>query len=462
MKPYIRKGAVLSAKTSIKNVMRGIDRSGLRSAYIVDSSGKLMGVVSDSEIRKSIIKGMDILSPVQSIVNENPVVLYEDELKDRLKLRRKINRLQNKMPDIDRILVIDRDKRPLRFVVCSRLMEIQKTMPKRLSHDSRNVLIVGGAGYLGVPLAGKLLKRGFRVRVLDTLTFGREPVQPFLRNSRFELLEGDMRHISTVVKALENMDVVVNLAAVVGDPACKNQPESAIETNYLANKVLAEACKYHQINRFIYASTCSVYGAAQGSKPLDENAPLNPVSLYARSKIQSEIGILELEDENFAPTILRMSTLYGYAPRMRFDLVVNTMTKTALTEGVIHVHNGGLQWRPLLHVDDAAEAYVKCIEAPVQKVKGIIFNIGSTSQNFRIIDIAHAVQKCVPGVRLDVGQGLNDPRDYSVSFERVEKGLKYKVRHGLEEAILKIKQAIKSGEIKNVDHPQYYNVENHL
>lgn len=459
-KRKIKKGVVLAGKTSIKEVMCSIDNTGLRSAYIVDDQGKLAGVVSDSEIRKSILKGIDIKSPVRTIINETPIVLREKDIADRQKVKKTINRLWEKMPDLDSILVVDENGVPIRLVSCTRLMEYGKVRMGTRRHSDKNVLVVGGAGYLGSVLAYKLLKQGFRVRVLDNLTFGRQSLKPVMDHKRFELIKGDMRNISILVKALDNMDVVVNLAAVVGDPACKNQPESAIETNYLANKVLAEACKYHQINRFLYASTCSVYGAAKGKNKLDENAPLNPVSLYARSKIQSEIGILELEDENFAPTILRMSTLYGYSPRMRFDLVVNTMTKTAMREKAIHVHNGGLQWRPLLHVDDAAEAYIKCIKAPVSKIKGAIFNVGSTEQNFRIIDIAEAVKKCVPKAELDVGASTTDQRDYSVSFERIEKTLKYKAKYNLEKAIIEIRDAIRTKKITNLNHPKYYNVEN--
>jgi nucleoside-diphosphate-sugar epimerase len=319
--------------------------------------------------------------------------------------------------------------------------------------------VVGGAGYLGVVLCRKLLKEGYKVRVLDLLLFGAEPIQDLLNHKNFEFMEGDMRNISVIVKALWGVDAVVNLAAIVGDPACSTTPEAAIETNYLANKVLTEACKYHQINRFIYASTCSVYGVMEGEKELDENSPLNPVSLYARSKIQSEEGILSLEDENFSPTILRMSTLYGYSPRMRFDLVVNTMTKTAVIQNKIIVHNGGKQWRPLLHVEDAADAYMKCLKAPFEHIKGAVFNVGSNKQNYQIRQIAEAVKRCVPKAKLEIQESNNDARNYLVSFSRIEKLLNYRVSSDLENSIKRIKRAIESKEIENVDDARYYNVE---
>lgn len=336
------------------------------------------------------------------------------------------------------------------------MQEISKKIKK---NNGKYILVVGGAGYLGSVLIKKLLSRGFKVKVLDILMFGKQSIKEYLNNDRFKLIKGDIRNISTLVRALDDVDAVINLAAIVGDPACENRPEVAIETNYLANKNLAEACKYHQINRFIFASTCSVYGTMGENERLDENSSLNPFSLYARSKIQSEEGILRLEDENFSPIVLRMGTLYGYSPRMRFDLVVNAMTKSAVVNKYISVHGGGKQWRPLLHVEDAADAYIKCLQAPLEKVKGQIFNLGSSKQNYQIINIAETVKKCVPGASLYIDDKNSDLRDYFISFSRIEKALKYKAVCKLEDAIIRIKKAIEDKEINNVDDPKYYNVE---
>ncbi|OGX27169.1 MAG: hypothetical protein A2787_08630 [Omnitrophica WOR_2 bacterium RIFCSPHIGHO2_01_FULL_48_9] len=458
MKNKILKSALISEKATVKDAMRAIDHSGLRVAYVVDEKKRFAGVVSDSEIRKSILKGQDIKSLVNKILNPNPVILNPKDLSNSQVVRAKIKELLSRMPDSRYILVLDEEGQPERLALCSELMEEQ--FPKRKKHHAdRHVLVVGGAGYLGSILVRKLLADGFRVRVLDLLMFGAGPVEGLIGQKGFELIEGDMRNIPTLVKALEGVDAVINLAAVVGDPACQEKPESAIETNYLANKVLAEACKYHQINRFIYASTCSVYGVMDGDQELKENSPLNPVSLYARSKIQAEEGILSLEDENFSPTILRMSTLYGYSPRMRFDLVVNTMTKTAVTEKKILVFNGGKQWRPLLHVEDAADAYIKCLKAPVDKIKGNVFNVGSSRQNYQIIQIAQKVHSCVPEAQLVVEDSNNDPRNYLVSFSRIEKFLRYKADQDLEKSVLRIKRAIEKNEIKDVNDRKYYNVE---
>lgn len=459
MKNKSLKHVITSKDSSIKGVMRLIDLSGLRVAYIVDEKQKLIGAVSDSEIRKAVLKGMDIKQPVSQIINPRPVVLKKKDLSNLTQVKKTVKKLLDRMADSRYILILDARGRPKRLAVVAQLLSGEETVGKEDKSVHRKVLVVGGAGYLGSMLVRQLLRKGFRVKVLDLLMYGDDSIRDLIEDRNFEFVQGDMRNISTLVQVLADVDVVINLAAIVGDPACKNRPKTAIETNFLANKALAEACKYHQVNRFMFASTCSVYGTMDGDEELDENSPLNPVSLYARSKIQSEEGILELEDENFAPTILRMATLYGYSPRMRFDLVVNTMVKTAIVNKKISVHGGGKQWRPLIHVEDAATAFVKCLEAPLKSIKGEVFNVGSSNQNYRVIDIARAVNKCVPQASLIVEEGSDDLRNYSVSFSKIERKLKYKAVNDLEEAILRIKKAIADKEIKDVNNSKYYNTD---
>lgn len=453
------KSVIALENLSIKEAMRLIDHSGLRVVYVVDEDNSLVGAVSDSEIRGAILAGKDIKQPVKDIVNVNPVILNEKDIANIPVVKRKIRKLLNRMPDSRYILVIDREGKPLKMIPVAAALHQKSTVDRRLDKNVMRVLIVGGAGYLGSVLTRKLLVNGFKVKVLDSLMYGIQPIEEILKDQNFELVEGDMRDISTLGRSLDGVDAVINLAAIVGDPACKNKPEDAIQTNFLANKVLAEACKYNQINRFLYASTCSVYGAMQGNNKLTENSPLNPVSLYARSKIQSEEGILSLEDENFSPTILRMSTLYGHSPRMRFDLVVNTMTKTAVIDKKISVHDGGKQWRPLVNVEDAAEAYLKCLRAPIKKIKGQIFNVGATAQNYQIFRIGEIVQGCIPDAKLLIEGDSVDPRNYFVSFSKIERVLKYKTAQELRKSVLKIKGAIENKEINDVNDPKYYNVE---
>ncbi|MDO8573466.1 MAG: NAD-dependent epimerase/dehydratase family protein [Candidatus Daviesbacteria bacterium] len=451
------KDITVSSDSSIKNAMHLLDRGGLRLVFVIDEK-KLLGIVSDSEIRKSILKGTSVSENVKNILNPNPVVLQEIQLNNQYETKMVIRKLIQKMPGSTHILLVDNQKNVKDLINISTLIkENQFPFKKNYQHNKR-ILVIGGAGFLGCILVPKLLKRGYKVRILDNLMYGSSHLSPILAHTNCELLEGDIRNISTLVLALSDVDAAINLAAIVGDPACKNDPESAIETNYLANKAVAETCKYFQVNRFIYASTCSVYGQMEGNDELNENSALNPVSLYAKSKIQSEEGILDLMDENFSPTILRMGTLYGYSPRMRFDLVANAMTKTAISEGKIHVHAGGKQWRPMLSVEDAAEAYIKCLEAPLEKIRGEIFNVGSEVQNYQILDIAQIIKKSFPKAQLIVEKESFDPRNYLVSFSKIQKILKFKTKHTIDSTTKQIVKAIKSGEIKNVNDAKYYNI----
>jgi nucleoside-diphosphate-sugar epimerase len=303
-------------------------------------------------------------------------------------------------------------------------------------------------------LTQKLLRRGFRVRVLDSFIYGRRSLDLLSEDSNLDIVEGDLRNIHTCVSSLEETDAAVLLAAIVGDPASKVRPTETIETNVLAAQALASACKLHHINRFLYASTCSVYGA--GGAMLDEEAPLNPISLYARTKIESEKTILGMGDEYFSPTILRMGTLYGYSPRMRFDLVVNTMSMKSFVDRRIQVF-GGKQWRPLLGVEDAAEVYARCLEANLQDVGNQIFNVGSDDQNYQIDKVAEIVGKALGGIPISRDNSNLDARDYRVSFSKLTRKLGFTPKQNIDTAARNILEKLTSGVIRNPAQRIYYN-----
>lgn len=318
------------------------------------------------------------------------------------------------------------------------------------------ILVIGGGGYLGAVLVERLLREGYPVRILDSFIYGKKAVEKYSGRTDIEIFEGDIRNIETVNLAMVDIGSVIHLAAVVGDPASKARPELTVETNYLAAQMIATACRLNGINKFIYASTCSVYGA--GKKILDENAPLNPVSLYARTKISSEESIMNLSDGKFSPVIMRMSTLYGYSARMRFDLVVNTMTMTAFTEGRINVL-GGNQWRPLLSLEDAAEAYFKILQSDIGEK---IYNVGSEEQNYMISEVASLVAQGIKeasgkDIPINIEGDSVDARDYRVSFKRIQSELGFKVSYTIPQAAKEIWQRLESKEIKDPKQKVYYN-----
>lgn len=314
------------------------------------------------------------------------------------------------------------------------------------------ILVIGGAGYLGTVLVKQLLERGYPVRILDSFIYGKKPVKKFETNPLVEIIKGDIRNIETVSTAIKDVKSVILLAAVVGDPASKARPEQTVETNFLAAQAIASACKLNGIDKFIYASTCSVYGV--GSSLLDENAPLNPVSLYAKTKISSEQSIMSMSNGDFKPTIMRMSTLYGYSPRMRFDLVVNTMTMTAFLDKQINVL-GGSQWRPLIHVEDAAAAYVKVLESDTGR--GKIYNVGSGEQNYRIVEVGQMIHDAIGNVKLNTESTSTDARDYRVSFKKIETELGFNALKTIADASQEIYGKLVSKEVVDPKQKVYYN-----
>jgi len=320
--------------------------------------------------------------------------------------------------------------------------------PRQLKHDEpvRHVLVIGGAGYIGSVLCRQLLKRGYSVRVLDAFLYGRESLAGFDGNPQFEIIEGESRDVSAVFRAMLDMDAVVHLGELVGDPACTLDEKLTLEVNLAATRMVAEAAQGYGIKRFVYASSCSVYGAS--SETLDERSELNPVSLYARAKIGCERTLMALNGVDFHPVILRLGTVYGRSFRPRFDLVINLLTAKAVCDGAITIF-GGNQWRPFVHVQDVAQAIILSLEAPLSSVKGGIFNVGSDKQNYTITEIGELIQRLLPDAHV-VNQGNDgDRRDYRVSFAKIRRELGFKPQFTVEDGVREIAAALRAGHIGN-------------
>ncbi|MDQ6604335.1 MAG: NAD-dependent epimerase/dehydratase family protein, partial [Chloroflexota bacterium] len=233
------------------------------------------------------------------------------------------------------------------------------------------VLVTGAAGYIGSILVRRLLELGYRVRVLDRLMYGDDAIRDILCHPRLEMVVADFRDRAVVARAVENVGAIVHLGAIVGDPACAIDENLTTSTNLEATRMIADVARQAGIRRMIFASSCSVYGASD--EALDETSALNPVSLYASTKIAAERALLAMAGADFAPVIMRFATAYGHSYRPRYDLAVNVMTAKAVMEGRITIH-GGEQWRPFVHVDDIARALVLALEAPIGAVAGETFN----------------------------------------------------------------------------------------
>lgn len=325
-----------------------------------------------------------------------------------------------------------------------------------------NILVTGGAGYIGSSLVGLLLSKGHNVIVYDNLSFGGEPLLGALVYPNFKLIKGDISDFKSVETVLKNnkIDAAVHLAAIVGDPACAKQPELATKVNYDSSVNLFNCAIKHKVKRFIFASTCSNYGKmADPSGYVDEKSPLAPVSLYAELKVKMEKYILENKQANsgFYSTVLRFATAYGVSPRVRFDLTVNEFTKE-LALGKELVVFGEQFWRPYCHVDDIGRAVMKVLESESPKISGHVFNVGDTQENYQKQLIVEAIKKVIPEAKVKYVKKNEDPRDYRVSFEKIKRQLGFSISKRLADGINEIKFLIDSKVLLNPEDAKYKNI----
>jgi nucleoside-diphosphate-sugar epimerase len=308
----------------------------------------------------------------------------------------------------------------------------------------KTVLVTGGAGYIGSVLTEMLMEAGYQVRILDRMFFGRNLIAPLELRSGLEVVRDDVRYVGS--GPFEGIDVVMDLAGISNDPASDLDPEITEQVNHGGAVRMANLAKQAGVSRYIYSSSCSIYGAG-GNTVLDEESPKSPVSLYARTKIDAEQELARLNDDNFTVTYLRNATVYGLSYRMRFDLVINIMTLYAYRNRRIFVTGGGQQWRPLVHVRDVARAFMTVMEAPREKVSGQAFNVGSNDQNYQIQAIAGMVRDVVPNTSLELVPDDPDKRSYHVNFDKIGRELGFKVEKTPYEGIVEVKQALERGKI---------------
>lgn len=342
--------------------------------------------------------------------------------------------------------------------------ELRQDMQRRVASEAAigasaavegTVLVIGGAGYIGSALLPKLLDAGQRVRLLDVFMYGTEPIEPWREHPNLEIVEADYRKFDKLVEAMQGVKTVVHLGGLVGDPACAWNEALTVEVNLTFTRVIAEIAKASGVERFVFASTCSVYGASD--EILDESSRLNPVSLYARSKIGSERVLSQLQGPRFAVSILRFGTIYGLSGRTRFDLVVNLLAAKAHVDHGITVF-GGDQWRPFVHVDDAARAIAMVLDAPTELVAGRVYNVGSDEQNATLGDVGRLINRMVPEAEyVDSGRD-GDRRNYRVSFKRIRDELGFTPEWSMEAGVRQVLKALESGRISNYRDPQYSNV----
>jgi len=320
---------------------------------------------------------------------------------------------------------------------------------------AKNVLVTGGCGYIGSVLVPILLERGYKVRVFDKLYFGDTALNNVMSN--IELIPGDVRDFPPSI--LDGIDAVIHLGSLSNDPTAAFDPAANRTINYEGTMKLARTAKEKGIKRFTFASTCAVYGFHLDGIA-NETFPTNPQSDYAQSKLNVDLDLPKLADKNFYPVIFRQATVFGYSPRMRWDIVINAFAMHAFKTARLDVWFGGEAWRPVVHVRDTAKAHILGIEADPNKVGGQIFNL--VYRNYRILELAHRVRRSLAemgiNVEVDVNYEQVDNRSYCTDGTKIQEVLGFSPSVSVEEGVKEIVEVLRSGKYRDFDHPIYYNM----
>jgi nucleoside-diphosphate-sugar epimerase len=324
---------------------------------------------------------------------------------------------------------------------------------------AKKVLVTGGAGYIGSVLVRQLLSKGFEVRAFDSLKFGGEALYDVAQNPKFELFKGDIRDKEAVKKAMEGIYAVAHLAAIVGDPACKKFADEAREVNGQASKDVFEIAEAAGVKRFVFASTCSNYGKMEDPNSfVVETSELRPVSLYAELKVAYEKWLLgDKKDSKLCATALRFSTVYGFSPRIRFDLTVNEFTRNVFLTGEQEIWGPEFN-RPYCHVDDLARAVVLVIQAPLAKVKAQVFNVGRTDENYTKRNLMEEIAKVIPDTKAIYVDAADDPRDYRVNSDKIKNELGFTITKRVPDGIKEMYKMLKSGIIEDPHSQKFRNI----
>ena len=311
-------------------------------------------------------------------------------------------------------------------------------------NELKSILVTGGAGYIGSVLTHKLVELGYNVRIIDSLIYGKDGISDLISKNSVELIVKDIRDEKTLNEVVKEIDCVIHLAAIVGDPLCKKIPVAAKQINEDATKKLVTISKEHGVKRFIFASTCSNYGSA--SATVDENSQVQSLSLYSSTKVNSENFILNTKNSSFEPCILRFATAHGLSPRMRFDLLLQEFLRDAILDKKIRIYGPNF-WRPLAHVDDISNACIAAIKSPSDIISGEIYNVGHTRENYTKIMLAEIIREFVPSTKIEIIESKKDLRTYKVSFDKIKNNLKFISKKTIRDSISGILTEIQKGSL---------------
>ena len=323
---------------------------------------------------------------------------------------------------------------------------------------AKTTLVTGGCGYIGALLVQELHETGRELRVIDRLLHDQEDIASEQEDTGVKVIRGDIRNVQARASALTDVQEVVHLAAIVGDPACARDPQESAEVNVEATRSLVAEANAAGVERLVFASTCSNYGRmTDPTVPITEDGELAPVSLYAEQKVGMEKLILGGGAGGIRPTCLRFATVYGVGRRMRFDLTVNEFTRELWADRELEVF-GEQFWRPYIHVRDAGRAVRTVLEAPAEKVTGRVFNAGRSGENYRKLDLVEEIERQTPRGNVSYVHRNEDPRDYKVSFDKIKAELGFETLMTVPDGIGEILAALDAESFGDPFAGRYKNV----
>lgn len=453
-KKFLKKFSINSNKKII-DVLELFEKNNTNLCLVLNNKTQLLGVISSSDIRRAFIQGFSKFSKISKIINKNPLFLKDDVDENQISnivSSSKFNSIEpplipliNKRNIPYRIL----HKKDLSFPIIKKNTKIG-VKPK--------ILLIGGAGYIGTKLAKKLLAQGFAVTIFDKFVYlSKRTIFTNLKHKNLQIVKGDTRSIDQTFNVVKKNDIVVHLAELVGDPLCEKRPSKTYSVNYLASMTISNICKNLGISKFIYVSSCSVYGSRNDEKFSDERSEINPLSVYAKLKALCEKTIIRNLGEYCRPCILRLGTVYGSSIRPRYDLVLNIFAGLIANNKKI-VINGGDQWRPFVHVDDVCDVIVKIVKLNKKKTNGQIFNI--SSYNYTISQIGKIIKKLFPKVEIEYAGTGRDKRNYKVLSTKAKKILNFSPKISIKDGLIDLVKFTKKHKIKNIKKKIFQNILN--
>ena len=440
----------------IIDVLKIFEKNRVNICAVTNKKNEFVGIITLSDVKKAFLKGASLEQKIINFINKNPLIIKGEVNENNISDILSSSKFNNIDPPL--IPIINLQKKLVNILDKNELFNYSQNFLKKDISKSKKVLVFGGAGYIGCVLVDMLIKLNFNVTVYDKFIYtSKKSFIKNFENPNLKIIQGDSQNISKIFEAIRKNDIVIHLAEMVGDPLCEKRPKKTYAINYLASMAISNICKNLGISKFIYVSSCSVYGS--NDYLTNETSKINPLSIYAKLKALSEKAIIRNFDKHCKPCILRLGTVYGSSFRPRYDLVINLFSGLSANKKQITIA-GGDQWRPFVHVKDVGRAIIKILNSDFKKTDNQIFNI--VGENLQIKDIGKAIKKINPKANITFSDNVNDNRNYKSSNKKAKKLLNFKTKYTNNDGIKEVIEYTKKNKIKNIFNKKYINILNHL